>query len=238
MPSTIAFRYEEEAEGVVAAVYRDVRRRLPFVPAVFKALAPLPEALVPAWLQARSLYDDPRVPAALARLRTVADPGLAHRSGEAVRRAVLPFAAELPALLLVVASLGLSLDGLTPLRPLPPLHLPEPGPVPESSVPEERGEHPRFSEIRAVYGTEHVPSMYRALAAAELLDEPWGAIGPFLASAAGGDLVAAVTAAARVEAFAFAEFAYFAAEGARGVLEQFRRALPRNLVFALAAAAG
>ena len=239
VPPTSGFtlRHEEEAEGVVASVFRDVRVRMEFVPAIFKALAPDPEALVPAWLQARSIYDDPRTGEALARLRERAEPGLSYRSSDAVRDAVAPFAQELPALLLIVTSLGLALDGVIPLQPLPPPGLPRPGPVPESLVPEERGEHPLFDEIRAVYLTQHVPSMYRALAARGLLDEPWFAIGPFLAGEAGMELVGAVCAAAEAEALRFPEFAFFGAESARAGLDQFRRALPPNLVFALAASA-
>jgi hypothetical protein len=77
--------------------------------------------------------------------------------------------------------------------------------------------------------------MYRALAARELLDEPWSAIGPVLGGAVGKDLVASVCAAAELQALGFPEYAFFGAERARAVLDQFRRALPRNLVFALAA---
>lgn len=235
--SAFTLRYEEDAEGIVAAVFLDVRQRMAFVPAIFKALASDPEALVPAWLQARSLYDDHRSPAAAARLRKVAAPALTYRASDAVREAVIPFAEELPALLLIVTSLGLTLDGVIPVQPLPLLDLPEPGPLPETRVPEERGEHPLFDEIRAVYLTQHVPSMYRALAASGLLQESWRTIGPFLASEAGAQLVAAVEVAAAAEAQQMPEYAFFAAEGARPVLAQFRRALPRNLVFALAASA-
>jgi len=240
MPPTSGFtlRYEDEATGVVASVFRDVRARMQFVPAIFKALAPDPDALVPAWLQARAIYDDPRAGEALARLRERARPDLSYRPRGSVSDAVVPFAQELPALLLIVTSLGLALDGAVPLQPLPPPELPPPGEVPESPVPEERGEHPLFDGIRAVYLTQHVPSMYRALAAQGLLDEPWLAIGPFLASDAGEDLVAGVYAEAMMQALCFPEFAFFGAESARGILDQFRRALPRNLVFALAASKG
>ena len=234
--SGLTLRYEEDAEGDVAAVFCDIRMRMEFVPAIFKALAPDPAALVPAWLQARSIYDDPRLEAALTLLRRSAATDLAsYRPGEAVRAAVAPFDLELPALLLIVTSLGLALDGVVPLRPSPPPELPPPGPVPATPVPEERGEHALFDSIRAVYQTHHVPSMYRALAAQGLLDEPWSAIGPFLASAPGEELVADLCAAAEVQALGFQEFAYFRVESARAVLDQFRRALPLNLVFALAA---
>ncbi len=234
--SGFSLRHEEDAEGIAAAVFCDIRKRMEFVPAIFKALAPDPAVLVPAWLQARSIYDDPRVGDALARLRERASPDLpSYTPSQAVRVAVAPFVEELPALLLIVTSLGLALDGAVPLHPLPPPELPPPGPVPESPVPEERGEHPLFDGIRAVYLTHHVPSMYRALAARGLLDEPWSAIGPYLASAPGEALVADLCVVAELQALEFREFAYFRAESARGVLEQFRRALPRNLVFALAA---
>ena len=240
MPPTSGFtlRHEDEATGVVASVFRDVRARMEFVPAIFKALAPDPDALVPAWLQARGIYDDPRTGESLARLRDRAGSDLSYQPSAGVADAVAPFTQELPALLLIVTSLGLALDGAMPLQPLPPPGLPPPGEVPRSPVPEERGEHPLFDGIRAVYLTQHVPSMYRALAAQGLLDEPWLAIGPFLASDVGEDLVAGVRAEAEQQALRFPEFAYFGAESARGVLDQFRRALPRNLVFALAASRG
>lgn len=102
-------------------------------------------------------------------------------------------------------------------------------------MPERREEHPLYDEIRSVYGTEHVPSMYRALAADGLLEEPWAGIGPSLAAPEGRRLVARVEAAADRQARKFPEYAFFAAERARPVLAQFLVALPRNLVFATAA---
>ncbi|MSO94930.1 MAG: hypothetical protein EXQ81_03930 [Thermoleophilia bacterium] len=216
MPPTSGFtlRYEDEADGVVASVFRDVRARMEFVPAIFKALAPDPEALVPAWLQARAIYDDPRTGEALARLRKRAESDLSYRPSNGGVDAVAPFAQELPALLLIVTSLGLALDGVLPLQPLPPPGLPPPGPVPDSPVPDERGEHALFGEIRAAYLTQHVPSMYRALAARGLLDEPWSAIGPFLAGEAGTECVAGVCAVAELQALRFSEVAFFGAERA------------------------
>jgi hypothetical protein len=52
------------------------------------------------------------------------------------------------------------------------------------------------------------------------------------------DFVAGVCAVAELQALRFPEVAFFGAESARAVLDQFRRALPRNLVFALAASKG
>ena len=229
----IRYRHEEDAEGVVGSVFRDVRTRMAFVPAIFKVLAGDPEALLPAWLQARALYDHSGAKEASARLQRAARPRLPYGPSEAVREATAPFAEELPAMLLIVTSLGLALDGVLPLQPRPPADLPEPGPVPPPEVPD-RGEHPLFDEIRAVYGTEHVPSMFRSLAARGLLEEPWQAIGPFLAGGRGLALVGEVEAAAEEEALRFPEVACFDAESARPVLDQFRRALPKNLVFATA----
>ncbi len=209
---------------------------MPFVPAIFKALAREPAALVPAWLQARALYDDPRAAAAAARLVEQARPRLAYRPSPAVREAAAPFAADLPSLLLIVTSLGLSLDGVLPLREPPARSLPPPASLPPTPVPEQRDEDPLYSEIRDLYGTEHVPSLYKALAADGALTESWAGIGPFFRTPKGARLVAAVAGAAEREAASFPEYSFFAAEEARPVLDQFRIALPRNLVFALAAA--
>jgi len=232
----LSYRHEEEAEGVVAAVFRDIRRRLPIVPALFKALAADPEALVEAWLQARCLYDHPGRAEAAARLRAAGRPELPYAPGREVRAAVGPFADELPALLLVVSSLALTLDGALPRRPPPPLDLPEPGPVPEPEVPD-RGEHALFAQIRAVYGSEHVPSMFRSLAARGLLEEPWAAIGPYLAGEAGREHARRLAVEAEAQARRFPEAACFSVERARPILDLFRRALPRNLIFAAACAA-
>ena len=228
---------EEQAKGLVLSIFADVRARMPFVPAIFKALARDPGALEPAWLQARALYDDPRAAEAAARLAELARPGLAYRPSPAVREAAAPFAADLPTLLLVITSLGLSLDGVHPLRQRPSPNLPAPAPLPPTPVGELREEHPLYAEIRAVYGTEHVPSLYKALAADGVLEEAWAGIGSFFGSLDGGRLVAALETAAEREARSFPEYAFFAAEGARPVLAQFRVALPRNLVFAAAATA-
>ena len=210
---------------------------MPFVPAIFKALARDPGALEQAWRQARALYDDPRAAEAASRLAALARPQLPYRPSPSVRQAAAPFAAELPSLLLVVTSLGLSLDGIHPLRPPPSTRLPAPAPLPPTPVPELRAEHPLYAEIRTAYGTEHVPSLYKALAADGVLEEAWAAIGPFLATPEGDRLVASVEAAAEREARGFPDYAFFAAEETRSVLAQFRVALPRNLVFAAAATA-
>lgn len=226
---------EELATGRVLSVFGDIRARLPFVPAIFRALAAEPEALEAAWLQARALYDDPRADEAASRLVRLARPDIAYRPSEPVRKAAAPFVAELPKLLLIVTSLGLSLDGAHPLRSPPPADLPDPAPLPATPVPELRDEHPLYAAVRAAYGTEHVPSMYKALAATGHLEEPWAEIGAYLGTSEGERLVADVEAAADREARAFPDYAYFAAEEARPVLAQFLVALPRNLVFATAA---
>jgi hypothetical protein len=223
--------HETEAAGLVTAVYADVRRRMPFVPALFKALATDPPTLEAAWLQARALLDDPGRADAEQRLRERARPAVEYRATAAVRAAIRPIAGELPAMLLVVTSLRLSLDGRLPVVPTPPGALPPGAVVEESAVPELRGEHPLYAEIRRVYGTAHVPTMYRSLAAQNLLEEAWTALGP---SVAGAD-AAALETAAETEVLQLSPVAHFAAESAREVLAQFRTALPLNLVFATAA---
>lgn len=235
-----SYAREEDAAGLVSSVFLDVRARMPFVPAIFKALASEPATLEAAWLQARQLYDHPGRAAATARLADAADPGLDWVAPAAVREAVAPFLADLPNMVLIVTSLALALDGALPRAPRPPANLPPAGPLPASPVPEDRGEHPLYDEIRRVYGTEHLPSMYRALGAKGLLEEPWAAIGPYLDSAEGQVRVARVRARAEEEARGFAEAACFDADTphARATLEQFRVALPANLVFVRAASRG
>jgi hypothetical protein len=229
---------EDEASGLAAAVYRDVRRRLPFVPAFLRALARVGDpALEEAWLQSRALLDDPRSEDSAERLFAAAGARLAYTPSPEVRDAVAPFARELPTLLLVVSSLSLSLEGRLAVRPKPTVDLPDSGPLPEA-VPEERGEHPLFGEISGVYGTTYVPSMYRGLAAAGVLEEPWLAIGPYLDSVRGREHAATVESAAEIEALRFPEVAFLRCEAARPVLAQFRHALPRNLVFAVGASTG
>ena len=134
----LPLRHEDEPNGLVAAVFRDVRHRMPFVPALFKALAVDPDALELAWIQARALYDDPRSRAAAARLREVGELGLPYRAPDPVRQAVAPFAAELPAMLLIVASLGLTLDGALPMLPKPESRLTPARSAREPAVPESR----------------------------------------------------------------------------------------------------
>jgi hypothetical protein len=234
----LPMRHEEEAHGLVAAVFADVRSRMPFVPALFKALAVDPSALELAWLQGRALYDDPRSHAAAAELREAAgEAGPAYRASEPVRQAVAPFAQELPAMLLIATSLLLALDGVLAVRPKPELRLSPGRSDPGPGLPESREEHPLFAEIREVYGTAYVPSMFRSLAALGLLEQPWRAIGPFLTSPRGLELIGTLTEAAEDTAARFPEVAFFDAESARPVLDQFRAALPRNLVFAVAASA-
>ncbi len=230
-------RHEEEATGLVAAIFADVRRRMPFVPALFKALAVDPSVLEIAWLQARELYDDPRTEHVAAALLEVAgEARLSYRAPEPVRMAVAPFVGELPAMLLIVTSLRLALDLELPRRQRPAAPIPPASSSPEPVVPESREEHPLFGQIRATYGTAYVPSMYRSLAALGVLEDPWQAIGPFLASPAGAELAGKVSASAEEAARSFAEFAFFDADSARPIVDQFSIALPRNLVFAVAAA--
>jgi hypothetical protein len=232
-PVGLQLLHEDEAGGVVSSVYADVRRRMPFVPALFKALAAEPDTLVAAWLQARAILDDPRSAAAADAIRESARVGLDYRPSNRVREAVTPFVAELPFMLLIVTSLQLSLGGEPARRPAPALDLPAEAPVPEPEFPD-RAEHPLFPEICTAYGTQHLPSIFRTLAANDALEEAWAALGPFLTSSAGADAVARVSREADIGARSLPEVSSFDVEDARPVLDQFSRALPRNLIVARA----
>lgn len=233
MPAGLPLRHEEQAEGIVASVFLDVRRRMPFVPALFKALAHDPDALLAAWLQARAIYDDPRATVATRAIRQCARVALAYQPSRRVRQTLAPFVAELPTMLLIVMSLRLTLNGEFSLQPRPAPDLPEPGPVPEPEF-SDRAEHPLFQEICAIYGTQHLPSIFRSLAAQDVLDEAWGAIVPFLASPDGARVAARVGDEADSQARAIPEVACFDFARVGPVLDQFARALPRNLIFAVA----
>lgn len=236
VPVGLSLRHEEDAEGVVASVFLDVRRRMPFVPALFKALAYDPDALLAAWLQGRAIYDDPRARGATRAIRQSARAELGYRPSRQVSETVAPFVAELPSMLLIVTSLLLSLDGELSLQPPPSPALPEPGVVPEPEF-SDRGEHSLFAEICALYGTQHLPSIFRSLAAQGVLEEVWGAIGPVLARPDGASMVTRVAGEADNQARALPEVASFDIQRARPVLDQFERALPRNLIVAVAGSA-
>jgi len=70
--------HEEDAAGLTASVLH-IRRQMPFVPGLFKALAHNPDALLAVWPRARALLDDPRTTQAAAELRTSSRPGLGLR---------------------------------------------------------------------------------------------------------------------------------------------------------------
>jgi hypothetical protein len=228
--------HEDEAEGLVSAVFVDIRARMPFVPALFKALAGDPEVLVAAWLQARAIYDDPRSTAAAAAIRSSAQVEIGYRPSARVRTTLAPYADELPRMLLIVSSLQLTLAGELPLQPAPEPNLPQPATVPEPEFPD-RAEHPLFANISAAYGTQHLPSIFRTLAANSLLEQVWDALGPFLASPEGANAIDEVNNAADTGARAIPEVACFQLARAQPTLDQFSRALPRNMLIAVAGCA-
>jgi hypothetical protein len=225
--------HEEDVEGVVSSVFLDIRARMPFVPALFKVLAIDPESLVAAWLQARAIFDDPGSHAAADEIRKSAQVGIGFRPSHRVGEVLAPYAAELPFMLLIVTSLQLSLSGELARQPAPELDLPAAAPVPKPAF-DDRAEHPLFDVICSAYGTQHLPSIFRTLAANGVLEETWNAIGPFLASSEGAAAIAHVISAAENGAFAMPDVASFAVERARPVLDQFSLALPRNLILAVA----
>ena len=118
-PIGLPLLHEEDVEGTVASVFVDIRARMPFVPALFKALAKDPEILVPAWLQARAVYDDARSTAAADEIRRSAQVRIGFQPSRRVSEVVAPFVVELPFMLLIVTSLQLSLHGEFARRPPP-----------------------------------------------------------------------------------------------------------------------
>lgn len=227
-------RHEADAQGVVAAVFADIRRRMTFVPAIFKALAVDPGALERGWLQARALVDHTGFAAATGRLRSQAATQPAPTRSPALAEAVAPFVAELAGMLLVVSSLGLALDGRIPLRAPPALGLSPDDSPPEAIVPELHDHHPRYADVQALYGTAHVPTLYRALGAHGLLDEAWPAVERVLAGDGATERVERLTTAGEQEAHTLTDWACFDAHHLKPVLDQFRIALPRNLLVAVA----
>lgn len=225
-------RYEDEAPPRVAAVYADIRRRMTFVPALFKALAADEDALESAWLQARTIVDDPRFGAVTDRVRAAAATRSTTVPSPPLRDALAPFAADLPGMLIIASSLRASLDGeLTRGEPIGTI---EPGTAPpESSVPEVRGEHPLYEEIRAVYGTAHVPTLYRSLAARDLLEQGWSLAAAVLRSPEGVERIRQVADVGREEALGLGTVGCFTAESTRHIVDQLVIALPRNLVVVL-----
>ena len=225
-------RYEDDASPRVAAVYADIRRRMSFVPALFKALAVDDSALESAWLQARTIVDDPRFGDATARIRHAATGSTRTQPSTQLRDALAPFAADLPGMLIIASSLRASLDGDLPRGE--PVGTIEPGVAPpESIVPEVRGEHPLYAAIREEYGTAHVATLYRSLAALDLLEEGWTIAADVLRDPAGSERVRQVADVGRAEALAFGTVGCFTAESARHIVDQLVVALPRNLVVAL-----
>jgi hypothetical protein len=227
--------HEEDANGLVASVFVDIRSRMPFIPALFKALARDPKSLLAAWLQARKVYDQPGALKAADAIRRSARVRIDYRPTSKARETLAPFAAELPLMLLIVSSLRLSLDHELPPQPAPEPKLPAAEPVPEPEF-SDRGEHPLFTEICRAYGTQHLPSIFRTLATTGLLEEVWSATGPVLASPAGTQAIIRISAEAEAQARAIPEAASFQVEQARPILDQFARALPRNLIVAVIAA--
>jgi hypothetical protein len=84
-PIGLPLLHEDEVQAVVSPVFLGIRTRMPFVPALFKALAQDPETLVAARLQARAVHDDPRSPAAANAIPGSARTGIHYRPGRRLR---------------------------------------------------------------------------------------------------------------------------------------------------------
>ena len=185
--------HEEEVEGVVSSVFVDIRARMPFVPALFKALAADPDSLVAAWLQARMIYDDPRSPVAADEIRKSAQVSIGFRPSNRVSEALAPYATELPFMLLIVTSLQLSLSGELARQPTPELDLPAAAPVPKPEFSRPCRASIISGDLRGLRHTaspEHLPNAGGKRGARRHLERDWPLPGQFRRSGGGrpGDL--------------------------------------------------
>ncbi|MCZ2824436.1 MULTISPECIES: hypothetical protein [unclassified Modestobacter] len=171
---------EADATGVVAAVYADLLEGMPFVPSLFKSLALCPGCLVLAHEQAVPVLSTDEFGSAAQRLvtsvRDVAEPP----ADADVRAALAGFAGPLSRMLLLAAGLRLALDGELDL-PSAPGHAPAPRPVQPREPAPSPADAPApqvYGEICAALETPIVNTVWRSLAARDLLEPAWAALRP------------------------------------------------------------
>lgn len=158
---------QEEATGVVAAAYEEIRSVLgePFVPTLYRMLAMHPAVLVPAVDRLRPLLQQPPAKDFLLRARHVvraALPTLGDRHGLVVDERLLAryLRVNPPGLLFVLALLGREADQ-QPRVMSPPL------PAVEADV---------WRDIQSAHGGVTIPGFWRELGSApDLLGPMWAA---------------------------------------------------------------
>jgi hypothetical protein len=247
---------ERAVTGRVAAVYADIRARMPFVPSFFKSLALNPAYLELVWLQARERSDALDAEAEVLRRDGLA---LAAAAGAPVlpagaRDVLEPFGPVVPRMLLTAQLAAGLLRGEVPEVERPPLDLPPalapiPGPAMEVVEPAAaRGaDRALYVDIQQTYGVPFVASLFRALAAAGELAPAWAVAGPFQRSPAGRRLAGELREAARARVLEGLRSGFAgpraleaagqgdAAAGLAELLDLYRLALPQAFAFAVLA---
>lgn len=192
---------EEQATGVIAAVYAGLLEGMPFVPSLFKSLAVCPGYLVLAAEQAQPSLADPRFASLAGQLASSVRTAAAPPPDGEVRTALAGFVEPLSRMLLLSAGLRLALAGDMDGPPAPG-RAPEPRPVrPEQPAPavEDAPAPELYGEIRAALRTPLINSVWRSLAGRGLLQPAWTALRPQVVATrpAARDLQHRATAAAR-----------------------------------------
>lgn len=247
---------ERAVTGRVAAVYADIRTRMPFVPSFFKSLALNPVYLELVWLQVRELTDPLDAEAEALRRRGAE---LAGAAGAPVlpagpREVLVPFGPVVPRMLLTAELAAGLLGGEIAEVPRPPLELaPAAGPIaaPAMDVVEPAAardaDRTLYADIQQTYGVPFVASLFRALAARGELAPAWAVAGPFQRSPGGRRLAERLAEAgrARVRQRFRSGFAGPRALEAAGqgdavaglaeLLDLYRLALPQAFAFAVLA---
>lgn len=192
---------EDDATGVVAAVYAALLEEMPFVPSLFKSLALCPGYLVLAHEQSAPVLSNASFDSSAQQLVSSVREVTRPPDDADVRAGLAEFAGPLSRMLLLSAGLRLALDGeldlpsapgdapaTRPVEPRNPAPSPSDAPAPQL-----------YGEIRAALETPIVNSIWRSLAGRDLLEPAWAALGPQVAAGrpAADDLQARAPEAAR-----------------------------------------
>jgi hypothetical protein len=233
---------EAEATGVVAGVYAELLRRMPFVPSLFKSLAVCPPYLVLAYEQCATVLDSDALTQRSDHLSASVHDIATPPEQPEVRAALARFVGPLSRMLLLSGGLLLALRGEldTPAAPgnTPPAQTPRPdNPAPsqwDAAAPE------LYGQIRAALETPLINSIWRQLAADGQLGMAWSALAPQVAgSRAAADTLqrAALDAAVELPWSVAANPAALraagipdAVPGLATILDAYIKTLPRVLV--------
>jgi len=235
---------EAEATGVVAAVYAELLRRMPFVPSLFKSLAVCPPYLVLAYEQCESVLDGDTLTQRADQLGASVRDTVEPPAQQQVRATLARFVGPLGRMLLLSSGLLLALRGELD-APAAPGQAPPAQPArPDSPAPSqwEAAAPEVYGQIRAALDTPMVNSIWRKLAAEGQLAEAWSALAPqVVGSRPAADALqrAALDAARQLPWSVAADPAALSAAGVpdavpgvAAILDAYVKTLPRVLVLA------